>query len=85
MWRSLFMALGAYVCILGLECLLIDKALLAGKNEPAAGQGLRVNREAAGRTKEFTPPDWAPWSLMSAGAVTILYSATLPNRAKEGK
>jgi hypothetical protein len=32
------------------------------------------------RNKEVTPPEWAPWSLMSLGAVTLLYSFTLPGR-----
>jgi hypothetical protein len=26
------------------------------------------------------PPDWAPWSLLSLGAVTIIYSFTIPKR-----
>jgi hypothetical protein len=26
------------------------------------------------------PPDWAPWSLMSTGAIVCLYSFTLPRR-----
>jgi hypothetical protein len=30
--------------------------------------------------KAYTPPDWAPWSLMSAGAVIMLYSFTVPKR-----
>ena len=29
---------------------------------------------------DLTPPEWAPWSLMSAGAVIILYSFTIPKR-----
>ena len=29
---------------------------------------------------DVIPPEWAPWSLMSAGAVIILYSFTIPKR-----
>ena len=29
---------------------------------------------------EVVPPEWAPWSLMGAGAVVVLYSFTIPKR-----
>ena len=73
MWRSLFMALGAYTCLLGVEALAIDKAIL---KKPAEGQKPLV---ASG---EIVPPEWAPWSLMASGAVVVLYSFTIPRRAK---
>ncbi|MBL9093284.1 MAG: hypothetical protein JNL96_18860 [Planctomycetaceae bacterium] len=72
MWRSLFIALGISAVILGVECLLIEKAVLARREAPAAGMEQKV-----GRNREIIPPDWAPWSLMSTGAVTVLYSFTL--------
>ena len=31
---------------------------------------------------DLAPPDWAPWSLMSTGAVVMLYSFTLPKKLK---
>lgn len=80
MWRAFFLAIGAFTCILGAECLLIDKAVLHARHEPAPGF---TNAFNAGRRREFVPPDWAPWSLLSAGAVTMLYSFTLPKRVKE--
>ncbi len=70
MWRSFFLAVGIYACILGLECLVIDKAIIAP-------------REGAAGREEVVPPDWVSWSLLSAGAVTILYSFTIPGRAKQ--
>jgi hypothetical protein len=33
--------------------------------------------------RELVPTDWAPWSLISGGAVTILYSFTLPKRMQK--
>jgi hypothetical protein len=30
--------------------------------------------------RTFIAPDWAPWSLISAGAVTILHFCTLPKK-----
>ena len=71
MWRALFLALGAYCCLLGVEALALDSAVL--KPQMKAGQ-----KVADGRV--LTPPDWAPWSLMGAGAVVALYSFTSPRR-----
>ncbi|HEX6960516.1 MAG TPA: hypothetical protein VF175_01505 [Lacipirellula sp.] len=69
MFRSLFLACGAYSCLLGMEALAVEKAVLKKpENSPAAQQ------------KVITPPDWAPWSLMGGGAVVVLYSFTIPRR-----
>ncbi len=80
MWRAFFLAVGAYVFILGAECLAIDKAVLKTR-EQASGGAFRATANSP-RTREFVPSDWAPWSLMSSGAVTVLYSFTLPRRVK---
>lgn len=71
MWRALFLATGIFIFLVGLECLLIDHAT--------------VNRAMAdGRSQvdDITPPEWAPWSFMSAGAVVVLYSFTLPQKLR---
>ncbi len=73
MWRALFLALGAYSCILGVEALAVDRAVL--KEQVRNGQVVQAARVV-------DPPDWAPWSLLSAGAVVVLYSFTLPKRAQ---
>ena len=67
MWRSIFLAMGIFTLILGLETLVIDSATFANHSE--------------GR-RELNPADWAPWSLLSAGTVVILYSFTLPQKLK---
>ncbi|HEY5312371.1 MAG TPA: hypothetical protein VIK18_07615 [Pirellulales bacterium] len=77
MWRAMFIALGFYCCLLGVECLLIEKAVLA--NHDAAPVASRLGAHS----RDLVPPDWAPWSLLSAGAVTMLYTFTIPKRAKE--
>ena len=69
MWRSLFLAVGIFTLLLGLEALLVERATFANHGEPAA-------------TRELVPADWAPWSLLSAGSVVILYSFTLPQKIK---
>jgi hypothetical protein len=65
MWKSVFLAAGIFACIAGVELLLIDSAVMLpvdGRGEPTL----------------VTAPDWAPWSLISAGAVTILHFCALP-------
>ncbi len=68
MWRAFFLAVGITAVLLGAECLAVDKVVV------------RAPRE--GGPSEIIPPDWAPWSLISAGAVTVLYSFTIPQRVK---
>ena len=65
MWKSFFIAAGIFACIVGLELLVIDSAVVLPVNGP-------------GSTRVFTAPDWAPWGLISAGAVTILHFCALP-------
>lgn len=74
MWRALFLALGLSAVILGAECLVVEKAVLAKHDAP------KVEGQPVVAKRDFVPPEWAPWSLMSVGAVTMLYSVTLPNR-----
>ena len=73
MWRSFFLALGAYVCLVGVQALAVERAML--KPEVASQAGMR---------QEIVPPDWAPWSLIGAGAVVVLYSFTIPRRVGSG-
>ena len=69
MWRSFFLAIGAYCCLLGVEALAIERAVL------------KVDASNAQTSwREVVPPDWAPWSLLGAGAVVMLYSFTIPQR-----
>jgi hypothetical protein len=69
MWRSFFLAIGAYCCLLGVESLAVEKAVL--KVQP-------TNPKSA--VREVIPPDWAPWSLLGTGAVVVLYSFSIPQR-----
>ncbi|MEM8943878.1 MAG: hypothetical protein AAGD11_01750 [Planctomycetota bacterium] len=73
MWRSLFLALGAYTCLLGVEALALEKAVIKKRVE---GQPRQYTEE------DLVPPEWAPWSLMGTGAVVVLYSFTIPRRAR---
>ena len=83
MWRAFFLAVGITLCIGGGECLVIEKAVLARpKKNAAAQEGQPFSPETAQTplTREIEPPEWAPWSLLAAGTVVMLYSFTIPRR-----
>jgi hypothetical protein len=61
------------------ECLAIDRAVLNARQ--AASPMGQFGGLQAPPPREIKPPEWAPWTLMSAGAVVLLYSFTLPRRA----
>jgi hypothetical protein len=74
MWRAFFLAFGLSLLLVGLECLVVDDFVLAARFNAGA---------AAESARNIKPPEWAPWSLLSAGAVTMLYSFTIPQRVKQ--
>ena len=83
MWKAFFVALGITLCILGVECLVLDKAILKREKSEtvsASAQSLFRPQEATLDPKELKPEDWHPWSLLSSGAVIILYSFSIPRR-----
>lgn len=65
MLKSVFLAGGLFACLLGAEMLLIDSAEVV----PLSGSG---------EPRTFQAPDWAPWTLLSVGAATILHFCQLP-------
>lgn len=75
MWRSFFLALGAYCCLLGFEALAVERAVLKIVNS-TPGQ--------AASWREIVPPDWAPWGLLGGGAIVMLYSFTIPQKLTGG-
>ncbi len=79
MLRAFFLALGVSAFIMGLECLVIDKAVLVPSREATASA---LAQQVAPSTREVTPAEWAPWSLLSGGAVVMLYSFTLPAKLR---
>ena len=85
MWRAFFLAIGITLCIWGVECLVLDRAILAAEAPPEETNSNTLNYynpapQLTTKKREIVPPEWAPWSLMSSGAVIILYSFTLPRR-----
>jgi hypothetical protein len=82
MWRALFLAVGIYLCILGAECLAVERFEMAGEKAlapPESPATLFGSPPAplASASRDIEPPEWAPWSFLSAGTVIILYALTI--------
>ena len=66
---------GIFACVLGVEMLLVDSAVV-------------VPIDGSGPARTMTAPDWAPWTLLSIGAATILHFGNLhlkPSAAPIGR
>ena len=83
MWRSFFLAVGIFLCILGVESLAIDKAVLHGKQASTSTMGQFSASLQGESAREISPPEWAPWTLISSGVVVLLYSFTIPRRVRQ--
>ena len=82
MLRSSFFSAGLFVLLCGVSFLFVDKIVLTSQEDPGLTNGIRgmfmsVN---GNRQKVVDPPDWAAFSLMSIGSVTILYAIALPRK-----
>jgi hypothetical protein len=84
MWRALFLAIGISLCIFGAECLAVERFELASTSGPPPSEqtpatlfGSPPPPPVLSDTQEWAPPEWAPWSFLSAGAVIVLYSLTI--------
>jgi hypothetical protein len=84
MWRAFFLAVGFFLMILGAQCLAVDRVSLKIHDEPPAPISPFDSDTSAAALKEIVPPPWAPWSLLSSGAVLCLYSFTIPRRVSGG-
>ena len=77
MWRALFLAIGISLCFLGAETLVVDRAILASPaDDDRATSELYDDYAPSTPRRAIVPPDWAPWSLLSAGVVVTLYAMT---------
>lgn len=82
MWRAFFLAIGVYLVLAGVQCLAVERATLVFRNPPPRAQSVFEEPPKHGPPKTLQPPPWAPWSLISSGAIVCLYSFTLPKRIK---
>lgn len=89
MFRSSFFAGGLFVLLTGTSFLFVDKMVLTHKvvveepepvREPEFRGFLGMTTLNEDQQEVLNPPDWAAFSMMSIGAVTMLYAAALPKR-----
>ena len=84
MWRAFFLAVGITLCIVGAECLGLDKVVLkVRKDPPKVEAGIfdtTPEQPTVGPRKTIKIQPHTPWSLMALGAVVILYAYDLPRR-----
>jgi hypothetical protein len=75
MLRALFLAIGIFVVVLGAQCLVVDRFVMSGQSDPQPAA--YAFQPQAAQAKEIVPAEWAPWTMLSTGAVMVLYSLTL--------
>ena len=76
----LFLGIGIYLLILGLECLTVDRVSFRYHDDPAPQGTLFGIITPPAQDSQITPAPWLPWTLLSTGAVVCLYSFTIPQR-----
>ena len=84
MLRSIFFSTGLFVFLWGVMFLFVDKLVLktptpSEENAEVAFRGMFTSTNDE-QQKIVDPPDWAGFSLMSIGSVTMLYAVALPKR-----
>lgn len=84
MWRAFFLAVGISLCIVGAEGLVIEKAVLDLPEKGSIEEQAYLQMPSylqpmpqQARNREVKLPEWAPWTLLSAGSVVVLYSMTV--------
>lgn len=80
MWRSLFIALGVFLCLLGAEFLACEHLVLrqnVPESQPVASTNQFISYATPGpqvKKKIYVPKDWMPWTLLASGATVLMYS-----------
>jgi hypothetical protein len=85
MMRSVFFSIGLFIALWGASFLLVDKLVLSTDSDPQGQGGFRGLFQNTSQSKKrvVDPPDWAAFSLMSLGTVTMLYAVALPKKKDE--
>jgi hypothetical protein len=84
MWRAIFLGVGITLCILGAECIVVEKAVLANSATapatPIPAMDPAYYTGAANGPQEIQSAEWMPWFFLTTGIVVIIYSVTIPRR-----
>jgi hypothetical protein len=82
MWRSMFLAIGVYMVLLGVQCLGVQKFVLKETQTVVEPVGVLGEMKAVTSHREYSPQPWVPYSLMTTGVVVCIYTYTLPRLVK---
>jgi hypothetical protein len=83
MLRGAFFSLGLFITLWGASLLFVDKLVINVRDEaarPANFRGMYAPNQQQPRQRTIDPPDWAAFSMLSVGAVTMLYAVALPKK-----
>ena len=91
MLRSIFYNVGLFIVLCGAGLLYVDTIVLNIHEDVIVGQQTQSQQVNSFRgmftavstdgKKVIIPPPWAPYSMMSIGAVALLYATALPRRS----
>ncbi|MCM2370486.1 hypothetical protein [Aporhodopirellula aestuarii] len=80
MWRSLFLAIGIMVIVVGVETMFIDSASVYAAAESTAVNFVDPSAPPAPTTTTWQPGEKFPWAMLAIGTIIVLYAITLPKR-----
>ncbi len=82
MLRGTFFSIGVFITLWGVSLLFVDKLVLNVQDDAARTPGFRgmLAGKSPQQPKIIDPPEWAAFSLLSVGAVTMLYAIALPKK-----
>ena len=82
MLKSCFFAVGLFVTLWGVSFLFVDRILLNATEDGESENAISamISTVTPEDQKYLDPPDWAAFSMMSVGAVTMLYAVALPKK-----
>ncbi len=83
MWRAIFLGIAISICLIGLESMVIDRVVVPARGSAAGASAMDPSDPMAlpgvttSAKRTIKVAEWHPWSLLSVGAVLMLYSLTL--------
>ncbi|HXY35133.1 MAG TPA: hypothetical protein VEI07_12960 [Planctomycetaceae bacterium] len=83
MLRGTFFSVGVFIALWGASLFFVDKIVLKVADDSARPPGFRgayAGNQQQKQQRVITPPDWVSFSLLSVGAVTMLYAVALPRK-----
>jgi hypothetical protein len=86
MLRGTFFSIGVFIALWGASLFFIDKIVLKvaddSAHRPPGFRGMYAGNQQQQQQNQriLQPPDWVSFSLLSVGAVTMLYAVALPRK-----